>query len=599
MRNGNGNISDYLYTRTSDSFELRLEMQRRLAAILIADVVGYTRLSQLDEEGTRARFQAELRDVFEPKISEHHGRLVKLMGDGLLVEFHSVVDAVRCAADVQAVEAERNAKRMPERRLEFRVGINLGDVIVEDDDIQGDGVNIADRLQGLAEPGGICVAASVHEQVTNKLDFIFEDLGPRKVKNIAEPLRVFHLRGRADPANQPVRAPAPMLGKVKIAVLPFANMSDDPQQVYFSDGITADITTELSRFRTLFVIAPNSAFAFRNEKISIAEVAHKLGVQYVVEGSVRRAASRIRITAQLIDVVSNAHLWAERYDRELEDVFAVQDEVVRTIVATLVGQVEAAGARFAKRKRPDDMVAYDYVLRGLEELNLEGEEHNTQARCLFEKAVELDPDYAAGHACLALAIYVQWVGPRSSGELERALASARRALALDDNDTRCHRVLALLYKRLEQYDRAEFHSERSISLNPGDALSAMYRAQMLRDLGRADEGVEWARKAMSLNPYHPNWYWRSFAYVLHDAGLYCEALDAYSRVVDRPSFYHAYVAACHAKLGQIEDARKHAAMAVEAKPDFSITEWGKRLSYKFDADRQRFLDGLRSAGLPE
>jgi len=574
-------------------------MERRLAAILIADVVGYTRLSQLDEEGTRARFRAELRDVFEPKISAHHGRLVKLMGDGLLVEFHSVVDAVRCSVEVQSIEGERNAGRQPDHRLEFRIAINLGDVIVEGDDIQGDGVNIADRLQGLAEPGGICIAASVYEQVKNKLDFVFEDLGPRNVKNIAESLRVFHMRGHANPANQPVRAPAPMLGKARIAVLPFANMSGDPQQTYFSDGIAEDITTELSRFRTLFVIARNSAFAFRNEQINAAEVARRLGVQYVVEGSVRRAGSRIRITAQLIDAMSNAHLWAERYDRELEDIFEVQDEVVRTIVATLVGQVEAAGAQFAKRKPPDDMVAYDYVLRGLEELNLEGEEHNTEARRLFEKAVELDPEYAAGHACLALAIYVQWVSPRSSGELEHALASARRALALDDNDTRCHRILALLYKRLEQYDRAEFHSERSIALNPGDALSAMYRAQMLRDLGRAHEGVEWARKAMSLNPYHPNWYWRSFAYVLHDAGLYSEALDAYSHIVDRPSFYHAYVAACHAKLGQIEEARKHAAMAVQAKPDFSITEWGKRLAYKYDADRQRFLDGLRSAGLPE
>jgi adenylate cyclase len=572
-------------------------MERRLAAILIADVVGYTRLSQLDEEGTRACFQVELREVFEPKISAHHGRLVKVMGDGLLVEFHSVVDAVRCAAEVQSTEVARNAERQPDRRLEFRIAINLGDVIIEGDDIQGDGVNIADRLQGLAEPGGICIAASVHEQVKNKLDFVFEDLGPRKVKNIAEPLRVFRMRAHTNPANEPMRAP--MLGKARIAVLPFANMSDDPRQVYFSDGITEDITTELSRFRSLFVIARNSSFVFRNEQISVAEVARRLGVQYVVEGSVRRAANRIRITAQLIDATSDAHLWAERYDRELEDIFDVQDEVVRTIVATLVGQVEAAGTQFAKRKPPDSMVAYDYVLRGLEELSLEGEEHNTNARRLFEKAVELDPEYASGHACLALAIYVQWVSPRSSGELERALVSARRALALDESDTRCHRILSVIYKQLKQYDRAEFHSERSISLNPGDALCAMYRAQMLRDLGRADEGVEWARKSMSLNPYHPNWYWRSFAYVLHDAGLYAEALDAYSRIIDRPSFYHAYVAACHAKLGQMEEARKHAAMALEAKPDFSVTEWGKRLAYKNDDDRQRFLDGLRNAGLPE
>ena len=571
-------------------------MERRLAAILMADVVGYTRLSRLDEEGTRARLQAELKEVFSPKIGEYHGRLVKVMGDGLLVEFHSVVDAVRCAADVQRLEAVRNADVPPDHRLEFRIGINLGDVLVEGDDIHGDGVNIADRLQGLSEPGGICVAANVLEHVKNKVELLFEDLGTREVKNIAEPLRVFSIRIHGEARDPVVHAPP---GKASIAVLPFVNFSGDPQQAYFADGITEDITTELSRFRSLFVISRNSSFAFRNEQTKIPEIARKLGVQYVVEGSVRKAANRVRVTAQLIDTTNNSHLWAERYDRELEDLFEMQDEVVRTIVATLVGQVEAAAAQVAKRKPPENMVAYDYVLRGLEQLNLDGEDHNERALRLFEKSVELDPEFAPGHAYLALAIYVQWLNDRSPEKLALSLASARRALALDENDSRCHRILGVIYKRFDQYDRAEFHSERSIALNPGDALCAMYRAQMLRDLGRADEAVEWARRAMLLNPYHPNWYWSSYAYVLHDAGRYGEALDAYSRIVERPSFYHAYVAACHARLGHVHEAHEHAQLAFQAKPDFSVSAWGKRLAYKNDADRQRFLDGLRSAGLPD
>ena len=505
-------------------------MERRLAAILIADVVGYTRLSQTDEEGTRARFQSDLSKVFEPKIGAHHGRLVKVMGDGLLIEFRSVVDAVRCAAEVQEMEAERNAELAPDHRLEFRIGINLGDIMVEGDDIQG-----------------ICVAANVQEQVKNKLDFVFEDIGLKDVKNVAGPLHVFRLRFQERVENAPH---VPSARKASIVVLPFANLSGDPQQAYFSDGITVDVTTELARFRPLFVIARNSAFAFRNDQASIPEIARKLGVQYVVEGSVRRSGNRVRVTAQLIDATTNSHLWGERYDRELADIFDVQDEVVRTIVATVIGQVEAAGIEVAKRKPPECMMAYDYVLRGLEQLGLDGKEHNTQARRLFEKAVDLDPEFAPGHAYLALAIYLLWVDDRSSDEPESALASARRALALDQNDSRSHRILGLLYKHFGQYDRAEFHSEKSISLNPGDALSALYRAGTLRMIGRADEGVEWARKAMQLNPYHPNWYWNTFACVLHDAGRYAEALEAYSRIVERPSFYHAYVAACHAQLGQ-------------------------------------------------
>jgi len=570
-------------------------LQRQLSAILAADVAGYSRLIGLDEQGTLARLKELRRTVIDPKISEHRGRIVKTMGDGLLVQFASAVDAVNCAVEIQRHTAEQNSGAEEERRIEFRMGINLGDVVVDGDDIHGEGVNIAARLEALSQPGGICVSASVHDQVRDKLEVDFADAGEQLLKNIARPVRVYRCKSWTGHKRT---APTPN-DKPSIAVLPFDNISGDPDQTYFSDGITEDIITELSRFRSLSVIARNSSFAFRKERIDINEIARRLRVQFVLEGSVRRAGNRVRITAQLINALTGAHLWAERYDRELKDIFAVQDEVVRTVVATVAGRLEATGAEIAKRKPPESLVAYDYVLRGLEQLNLEGEEHNSEAHRLFQKAVELDPQYAVGQAYLALAIYVQWMDSRAPGELERALSFARRALELDENDSRCHRIVSAIYVQLREYDRAEFHSDRSIALNPNDALTAVYRGGLLRHIGRAEEGIAWVRKGMQQDPYHPSWYWNTLAFVLHAAGRYAEALDAYSRMVQRPSFYHAYVAACHAELGQMDKAQKHAALALQAKPDFSVTARGKQLPWRNDADVQKFLDGLRKAGLPE
>jgi adenylate cyclase len=570
--------------------------QRRLAAILAADVVGYSRLMEADETGTLATLKSRRKEVLEPLIARHHGRIFKVTGDGVLVDFASAVNAVQCAVELQEKFGTANAGISEARHIVLRIGVNLGDVMVEGSDLYGDGVNIAVRLEGIAEPGGIVVSGTAYDHLKNKLKVGFDDLGAQILKNIAEPVRAYRVVGTPAVAAS---APKPISDKPSIAVLPFTNMSGDPEQTYFSDGTTEDIITELSRFRSLLVIARNSSFAFRGQRIDIAEIARRLGVQYIVEGSVRQSGHRVRITAQLIDAASGTHLWADRYDRDLEDVFAVQDEVVRTVVATVAGRVEVAGAQLAKRKPPESLAAYDYVLRGLEQANLDGEPHNAEARRLFEKAVELDPQYAAGHAYLALAIYLQWLSDRGSGNLDLALASARQALALDENDSRCHRILSNIYAHMRQHDRAEFHSERSVSLNPNDAHAAMNRALQLRDLGRAEEGIEWARKAMRLNPYHPNWYWDCFARVLHTAGRYEEALDAYNRIMDRPSFFHAYVAACHAELGRMAEARVHAALALEAKPDFSVSAWGKILPLKNDADLQRFLDGLRKAGLPE
>src|SRR5215469_16751091 len=394
--------------------------QRRLAAILAADVAGYSRLMGADEEGTLAQLKAHRRDLIDPKIAEHRGRIVKTTGDGLLAEFASVVDALRCAVEVQRGMAECNSSVPPEQRIEFRLGINVGDIVIEGGDIYGDGVNVAARLETLAEPGGICVSSRVQEDARGKLDVAFDELGERRLKNIAWPVRV--CRVRLDTKAGTLQPALPFPDRPSIAVLPFTNMSGDPEQQYFGDGVVEDIIAELSRFRSLFVIARNSSFAFHGEAIDLGEIARRLGVQFVVEGSIRRAGNRVRITAQLIDARTGTHLWAERYDRELEDIFAVQDEVVHTVVATVAGRVEAAGAELAKRRPPESLIAYDYVLRGLEQLNLAGQEHNAAARHLFEEAVDLDPQYAVGHAYLALAIYMQWQTNRAPGELDAALA---------------------------------------------------------------------------------------------------------------------------------------------------------------------------------
>jgi adenylate cyclase len=461
----------------------RDDNERRMAAILAADVVGYSRVMGQDEAGTLARLKACRRELVDPEIVKWHGRIVKLIGDGALVEFSSVVDAVQCAAAIQRSMAERNTAVPEADRITFRIGINLGDLIVDGDDLYGEGVNIAARLEALADPGGILISGAVFDQVRNKTEHRFEALGTQWLKNIGEPVRVYRLVDALQPvATAPTSAATP--SKPSIAVLPFTDMSGDPEQRYFSDGVTEDIITELSRFRSLVVIARNSSFAFRGARIDSAEIARRLGVEYVVEGERSPGRERVGITAQLIDAATATHLWAERYDRQLADIFAVQDEVVQTVVATVAGRLEVAGAEFARRKPPESLVAYEYVLRGVEQLSREGKEHNAAARRHFEKAIELDTQYAAAHAYLALAIYVGWTTSRAPGELDGALVSARQALALDENDSRCHRVLRVIYAHLHQYDRAEFHSERSIALNPNDALAALQRATVLRYLGR-------------------------------------------------------------------------------------------------------------------
>ena len=393
-----------LATRPHEAKELieQRTVERRLAAILAADMVSYSRLMEADETGTLARLRTHRLELIDPAIAKNKGRLIKTTGDGLLVEFQSVTGAVECAVEIQRRMARRNADVPPPHRIEFRIGINLGDVIIEDGDIFGDGVNVAARLQGLAQPGGICVSGAIRDQVGDRLGVAFEDLGEQSVKNLARSIRVF--RVRLDEAPRPGR-PAPsrpgmaaVSDKPSIAVLPFANMSGDPEQEFFADGLTEDIITALSRFRDLFVISRNSAFVHKGQAVKVQEVAAEFGVQYVVEGSVRKAGGRVRITVQLIDAETDRHVWAERYDRELEDIFAIQDEVTAAIVATLPGRVEAATHDRVTRKPTENMAAYECLLAGKVLHHRSTREDNAEAQRVLERAIALDPKYAHAHA---------------------------------------------------------------------------------------------------------------------------------------------------------------------------------------------------------
>jgi len=570
-------------------------MERKLAAILAADVVGYSALMERDEKGTFVRLKAHRTELFEPEIKKRHGRVFKLMGDGLLAEFASVVDAVECAVVVQREMAKRNDAVASRERVDIRMGINLGDVIVEGGDIHGDGVNIASRLQGLAKPGGIVISGTAYDHVRNKLDAELEFLGEQRVKNIAEPVRVYAVGGTPAVAKA---APMAATAKPAVAVLPFNNITGDPEQQYFSDGVTEDIITELSRFHSLFVIARNSSFQYRDKAIDVRHVARELGVRYVVEGSVRKIAARVRITSQLIDAETGNHLWGERFDRNIEELFEVQDEVTHTIVATLIGRLEDAEIKGAVRKRTGSLLAYDALLRGIEHVRGYGDEDNRRARELFESAVTLDPHYALAHAYLALALLGEHgYGNAPDSIKQQALASAMTAVRLDPSEGRCHLFLGQAYRCLAEFDLALSHFERGVALNPNDANGIAQLGHALGIAGRAEEGVKLLRQAMRLNPFHPDWYWNTLTIALYAARRYEEALEA-SRQGGGPQYLPlARGAACLAQLGRLEEARKQAAQVLRIKPDFHFS--AEKVRYKNPSDAEHVFEGMRKAGLPD
>ncbi|MCH7929588.1 MAG: tetratricopeptide repeat protein [Proteobacteria bacterium] len=581
-------------------------MERRLTAILSADVVGYSRMMGGEEEGTLAALKAHRKELIDPTIAEHHGRIVKLMGDGMLVEFPSIVEAVQCAVDVQRGMAERNADVPDGRKMVLRIGVNLGDIIVDGDDIYGDGVNVAARLEALAEPGGICVQRDVRNQVRDKLPLVFEDMGEIEVKNIARPIRVFRVllepaTPRGGETTAATESALALPDKPSIAVLPFANMSGDPEQEFFSDGLTEDIITELSRFRGLFVISRNSAFVYKGKATKVGDVAKDLGVQYVVEGSVRKAGNRVRVTVQLIDAAADRHVWAERYDRDLEDIFAVQDEITAAIVTTLPGRIEAATHERAERKLPENMAAYEYVLAGKVLHHRSNREDNEEALRLLDRAIELDPKYAHAHSWKACTLGQTWVHgwcEDREATWDQVGEELQIALALDDNDSDVHRVLAAVSVAHGDHDKATYHQQRALNLNPNDDLIVVQQGEILTWLGRPEEGIEWIQKAMRLNPYHPERFWNHLGRAYYTARLYAEAADAFKRITAPDFSHHAFLAASCAQMEDEAAAKAHAREVLKREPAFTVESYLGTLHYKQESDRDHHREGLLKAGLP-
>ena len=586
---------------------VNLGPERRLAAVVAADMVGYSRLMEGDEAGTLARLKTHRIELIDPAITKNRGRIIKTTGDGLLVEFQSVVDAVACAAEIQRRMMRRNADVAPARWIQFRIGINLGDVIVDEDDIFGDGVNIAARLETLAEPGGICVSGAVCDQVGDRLeDIVFEDLGDQQVKNIARPIRVYRVRLEQDDGVAPERAKDAAVStasakKPSIAVLPLANMSGDPEQEFFADGLTEDIITELSRFHDLLVISRNSTFVYKGKAVKVQDVAREFSVDYVLEGSVRKAGGRIRVTVQLIDAETDRHIWAERYDRELEDIFAIQDEITRAIVATLQGRVEAATHDRAKRKPTDNMIAYECVLTAKVLHHRSTRSDNEQAQRLLDRALALDPNYAHAHAWKACVLGQTWVYDWCADRdatFQQVAAELELSLALDDNDSDVHRILAALNLNRDDHDKAAYHQERALTLNPNYDLVVVQQGELLTWLGRPEEGIDWIKKAMRLNPYHPERFWSHLGRACYCAEKYAEAAEAFSRLTRPDHTHHAFLAATFAQMGNSVAAAAHAAEVLKREPQFSVAGYLGTQHYKHEVDRRRHEAGLLKAGLP-
>src|SRR5947209_4124471 len=580
--------------------------ERRLAAVLAADMVGYSRLMEVDETGTLARLKTHRIELIDPAIAKNRGRIIKTTGDGMLVEFHSVAEAVLCAAEIQRRMAHRNADVSPARWMQLRIGINLGDVIVQENDIFGDGVNVAARLEMLAEPGGICVSGAVRDQVGHRLEHVeFEDLGDQNVKNIVRPIRVFRVRleqeSNAGPDANGAGMAAPTSKKPSIAVLPLINMSGDSDQEFFADGLTEDIITELSRFHDLLVISRNSSFVYKGRPVKVRDVAREFSVDYVLEGSVRKAGDRIRVTVQLIDAATDRHIWAERYDRQLEDIFAIQDEITRAIVATLPGRVEAATHDRAKRKPTDNMVAYECVLAAKVLHHRSTLVDNQEAQRLLDRALSLDPNYAHAHAWKACVLGQTWVYGwcrDRDATFQQVAAELEITLALDDNDSDVHRILAALNLNRDDHEKAAYHQERALALNPNYDLVVVQQGELLTWLGRPEEGIDWIKKAMRLNPYHPERFWSHLGRACYCAEKYADAAEAFSRIILPDHTHHAFLAATFTQMGNAVAASAHAAEVVKREPKFSVAGYLATQHYKREVDRKRHEAGLLRAGLP-
>jgi adenylate cyclase len=576
--------------------------KRRLAAILAADVAGYSRLIGTDEEGTLSRLRGLRRDVIDPRVNEYQGRIVKTTGDGILVEFASVVEALRCAIKIQHGIAERNADVPAEQRIALRIGINVGDIVVEEGDIYGDGVNVAARLEGLAEPGGICISARVQEDVRGKVETDFEDMGEQQLKNIAWPVRVYRAQLDGDAA-----APRPALagsGKSSIAVLPFANLSNNPEQEYFSDGLTEDLIALLSAWRCFPVVARNSSFAFKNQARDIRLIARELMARYVLEGSVRKSGERVRVTAQLSDAELGLQIWAGKFDGTLDSIFALQDEITAQIVSSVEPELEKAELRRIKTKRPTSMGAWDCYLRGREHLHALTPADNRQAGILFERAIELDPDYAAAMAGLSITyqhdMLFETAEDRTAHE-SRALELARRAVALDPESSFAHYALSGAFIWANEHGHAITEARTAVRLNPSDTAAWLALANRLDIAGAGAEGIPLLEATLHRNPRDPHnhTYYAQLGRAYINARDYAKALDVLREAVrlrpDFPNTYHV-LAICLGHLGRVEEARAAARRCEELRPGFLAkrAHWNIYLDAEANA---HLAEGLRKAGL--
>jgi adenylate cyclase len=643
----------------------RQGIERKLAAILSADVAGYSRLMNADEVGTLHTLTTH-RAVTDSLIQHYHGRIVSTAGDSILAEFASAVDAVQCAVEIQQALKTRNVDLPAEQKMEFRMGINVGDVMVEGEQIYGDGVNVAARLQGLADVGGLFISGTVYDQVKNKLVLHYEDLGEQEVKNIAEPVRVWRVRldeaaatGEAGSPKSEVRGPEskkespkprrvgtpvlvfvsvlllggivilrypvlsplitrhsslvtqeapalPLPDKPSIVVLPFVNMSGDSGQEYFSDGITEVLTSNLSQISTLFVIARNSAFTYKGKAVKVQEVSRELGVRYAVEGSVQKAEDRVRIIAQLIDATTDRHLWSESYDRPLQDIFAVQDDITQQIVAALRVKVMEAEMARVQRIPTENLTAYDFYLRGLGSLRRALVETNKEARIhaqqMFEKAIELDPQYAEAYAGLSLIYFLDWffLWDPTPQVLARWSEVVHKAIALNASLPSAHAALAWLSLWKRQHEQAIAEAEKALALDPNSAQGHLDLGLILVWAGRPGEAIGLIEKAMRLNPRHGPIPLVNLGWAYQHAGQYAEALIPLKKALPlMPNFLglHWILAICYAELGREAEAQAEAAEILRIYPQFSVEAWRSFMPYKDPATVERELAGLRKAGL--
>ncbi len=587
-------------------------VERKLTAILSADVKGYSRLMSEDEEAT-IRTLTAYREVMATLIRQHRGRVVDSPGDNLLAEFTSAVDAVEGAVAIQQELNTRNAELPANRQMAFRIGINVGDVVVEGERLYGDGVNIAARLESLAEGGGICISGTVYDQVENKLTLTYDYLGEPMVKNIPKPVRVYRVQlepGVAAPGltagaalySRPQASALQSPDKPSVAVLPFVNMSRDPEQEYFSDGMTEDIITDLSKVSGLFVISRNSVFLYKGEAVKPERVSNELGVQYVVEGSVRKAGNRVRITAQLIDATTGGHVWAERYDRDLQDIFALQDEVTQQIVAALEVKLTKGEQERLGRPPTSNLQAYEYYLRGLEHHAHRAQEANVRARQMFERAIELDPEFAAAYAWLArthvLEKFYQW--GRDPQTLERAFELAQKAVALDDSLPTAHETLGYVYLGKRQFEQAIAEGERAVSLAPNNADAAVTLGEILNCVGRGQEAIRLVEQAIRLNPHYPASYLVALGMAYMNTGQYEEAIAILKRVLTRNADHltaHSVLAGAYMELGREEEARAEAAEILRINPNFTLEGARQAWPVKDQQKLEGALAALRKAGL--